>query len=111
MGTGLEARSADIAGVDEVHRFALACGREELPVALRRAFVQENLCWLCRECHLQKTRFDRLLARYLRDCGLDWHGALRAVAANRRWVTTFLQPFGIEFDSQNTARSGFKSAA
>ena len=30
---GLEARFAAIAGVDEVHRFALACGREELPVA------------------------------------------------------------------------------
>ena len=33
MGIGLEARFAAIAGVDEVHRFALACGREELPVA------------------------------------------------------------------------------
>ena len=33
MGIGLEAWLAPIAGVDEVHRFALACGREELPVA------------------------------------------------------------------------------
>ena len=33
MGIGLEARFAAIAGVDEVHRFALACGWEELPVA------------------------------------------------------------------------------
>ena len=29
MGIGLEARFAAIAGVDEVHSFALACGREE----------------------------------------------------------------------------------
>ena len=33
MSIGLEARFAAIAGVDEVHRFALACGWEELPVA------------------------------------------------------------------------------
>ena len=33
MGIGLEARFAAIAGVDEVHCFALACGREELAVA------------------------------------------------------------------------------
>ena len=33
MGIGLEARFAAVAGVDEVHRFALACGREELSVA------------------------------------------------------------------------------
>ena len=33
MGIGLEARFAAIAGVDEVHRFALTRGWEELPVA------------------------------------------------------------------------------
>ena len=33
VGISLEARFAAIAGVDEVHRFALARGREELPVA------------------------------------------------------------------------------
>ena len=33
MDIGLEAGFAAIAGVDEVHRFALACGREELAVA------------------------------------------------------------------------------
>ena len=32
-GIGLESRFAAVAGVDEIHRFALACGREELPVA------------------------------------------------------------------------------
>ena len=33
MGIGLEARFDAIAGVDEVHRFAVTCGQEELPVA------------------------------------------------------------------------------
>ena len=33
MGIGLEARCVAGSRVDEVHRFCLACGREELPVA------------------------------------------------------------------------------
>ena len=77
----------------------------------RRAFVQENLRWLCRDCHLRKTRFDRLLARYLRACRMDWRAALRAWESNRRWAAVFLDPFGIEFDRKNAARPGFPSAA
>ena len=88
------------------HRLAINVARALGPAALRRAFVQENLHCLCRECHLRKTRFDRLLARYLRACRLDWHGALRAFAANRSWAGEFLRPFGIEFDGQNTAVNG-----
>ena len=38
-----------------------------------------NLRWLC---HISKTRFDWLLARYRRVCGLGWHGALRALTVN-----------------------------
>ena len=53
------------------HQLAINVARAMGPAALRRAFVQENLRWLCRECHLSKTRFDRPLARYLRVCGLD----------------------------------------
>ena len=51
---------------------------------------------MCRGCHLRKTRFDRLLARYLRACRMDWHGALRAWEANREWAAAFLDPFGLE---------------
>ena len=36
MGVGLEARRATVSRVDEVHRFSLARGREELPVARGR---------------------------------------------------------------------------
>ena len=81
------------------------------PEALRRSFTQENLRWLCRECHLRKTRFDRLLARYLRVCGMDWKTALHVLAANRRWAGEFLRPFGLGPEIKDTVRSGFKTAA
>ena len=81
------------------------------PAALRRAFVQENLRWLCRECHLRKTRFDRLLARYLRVCGLDWRTALRALDVNRRWAGEFLLPFGLGPEVTTTVMTGFRTAA
>ena len=93
------------------HRLAINVARAMGPAALRRAFVQENLRWLCRECHLRKTRFDRLLARYLRVCGLDWKTALRALDANRRWAGEFLLPFGLGPEVRNTARTGFRTAA
>lgn len=93
------------------HRLAINVARALGPEALRRAFVQENLRWLCRECHLRKTRFDRLLARYLRACGMDWHTSIRAFAANRRWAGEFLRPFGLELGNMNTARSGIRNAA
>ena len=93
------------------HRLAIDVARALGTGALRRAFVQENLRWLCRDCHLGKTRFDRLLARYLRSCRMDWRAALRAWESNRRWAAVFLDPFGIEFDRKNAARPGFPSAA
>ena len=89
------------------HKLAINVARALGSEALRRAFVQENLRWLC---HIRKTRFDRLLARYLRVCGLDWHGALRALAVNHEWASEFLRPFGIEFDRKNAARPDFKTA-
>ena len=66
------------------------------PVALKRAFTQEDLHWICRECHLRKTRFDRLLALYLRACRMDWQDALRTWESNREWASVFLGPFGLE---------------
>lgn len=57
---------------DEIdHRLAINESRALGPAALRRSFTQENLRWLYRECHLRKTRFHRLLARYLRACGME----------------------------------------
>ena len=93
------------------HRLAINVARALGPAALGRAFVQENLRWLCRECHLRKTCFDRLLSRYLRACGMDWKTALRAWRSNRRWAGMFLRPFGLELGDRNTARSGFRIAA
>ena len=93
------------------HRLGINVAQALCPEALRRAFVQENLRWLCRDCHLGKTRFDRLLARYLRSCRMDWRAALRVWESNRQWVAVFLDPFGIEFDRKNAARPGFPSAA
>ena len=93
------------------HRLAINVARALGPATLRRAFTQENLRWLCRECHLRKTRFDRLLACYLRACRMDWHSALRAFAANREWAAAFLGPFGIEPDVASADRTGFRSAA
>ena len=93
------------------HRLAINVARAMGPAALRRAFVQENLRWLCRECHLRKTRFDWLLARYLRVCGLDWQTALRALDVNRRWASEFLLPFGLGPEVGNIARTRFRTAA
>ena len=58
-----------------------------------------------------EIRLDRLLARYLRSCRMDWRPALRAWESNLRWAAVFLDPFGIEFDRKNAARPGFPSAA
>ena len=94
------------------HRLAISVARALGPTALRRAFVQENLRWLCRECHRRKTRFDRRLARYLRSCSMDWHSALRAWRLNRAWAGEFLEPFGIvEVDGVSAAGVRLRSAA
>ena len=41
------------------HRVAISVARASGPRAYVRAFLLENLRWLCRPCHLRKTREDR----------------------------------------------------
>ena len=98
---------------DEIdHRLAINVARALGPEALRRAFVQENLRWLCRECHIRKTRFDWLLTRYLRACRLDWRAALGARKSNRAWAAVFLDHYGLVETGHRPARdSGFRVAA
>ena len=38
----------------------------------------------------ERPMFDRLLARYLRACRMDWRAALRAWKSNRAWSDEFL---------------------
>ena len=98
---------------DEVdHRLAINVARALGPQALRRAFTQENLRWLCHECHRRKTRLDWRLARYLRDCSMDWRRALRALRTNRVWIGEFLGHFGIvETVGRGAAKTRFRRAA
>ena len=98
---------------DEIdHRLAINVARALGPAALRRAFVQENLRWLCHECHRRKTRLDWRLARYLRACSMDWRAALRAWESNRVWASEFLGPLGIvEHGEVNAVGTAFRIAA
>ena len=81
---------------DEIdHWLAINVARALGPEALRRAFVQENLRWLCRDCHLRKTRFDRRLTRFLSACTMDWRRALQVLRVNRVWAGVFLAPLGL----------------
>ena len=41
------------------HRVALSIAARRGPRAHARAFLPENLQWLCHECHMEKTRTDR----------------------------------------------------
>ena len=59
------------------HRLAIEVARALGPEAMLRAFTPDNLRWLCRGCHKRKTRQDRLLAKFLSGCSLDWHSARR----------------------------------
>ena len=94
------------------HRLAINVARALDPAALRRAFAQENLRWLCRECHRRKTRFDRRLARYLRSCSMDWRIALRAWEVNCAWAGECLGPFGVvEKGEKSVVGEGFRNAA
>ena len=94
------------------HRLAINVARALGPEALRRAFVQENLRWLCRECHRRKTRLDLCLARYLRACSMDWRSAIGAWESNRTWAARFLAPFGYDRPGQRVAaKRSFQSAA
>ena len=63
--------------------------------AMIKAFTPENLRWLCRDCHRRKTRQDRLLAKFLAACSLEWYGTRRLLRQNRSWALSFsaaLQP-------------------
>ena len=66
------------------------------PAAMLRAFTPENLCWLCRDCHRRKTRQDRLLAKFLTACSLEWYGARRLLRQNRSWALSFLLPCSLD---------------
>ena len=46
-------------GMEIDHRVAISTARDSGPRAYVRAFLLENLRWLCRPCHLAKTRADR----------------------------------------------------
>lgn len=89
------------------HRLAINVARAFGPAALKRAFNQENLHWPCRECRLRQSCLDRLLARHLRACRMDWHGALMVREWNREWASVFLGPFGLVQDAESVAMPGF----
>ena len=94
------------------HRLAINVSRVLRPEALRRAFTLENLRWLCYECHWRKTRLDRALARYIRDCSMDWRRALRTWRSDRRWPNEFLGPLGmVQTDRNRAAGVGIRRGA
>ena len=93
------------------HRLAINVARALGPDALRRVFTQENLRFLCRECHRRKTRLDRCLAAFVRDCSMDWRTELNAWERNREWAEALLTPFGLGFDRRNSDRTDIQSAA
>ena len=78
------------------HSLAIEVARALGPTAMLRAFTPDNLRWLCRGCHKRKTGQDRLLAKFLAACSLDWHGARRLLGQNRRWALSFLLPRSLE---------------
>ncbi len=79
---------------DEIdHRLAIRVARALGPDAMLRAFTLDNLRWLCRSCHKRKTRQDRLLAKFLVACSLDWYNARKMLHKHRRWVRSFLLPY------------------
>ena len=65
------------------------------PDALKRAFTDEDLRWLCHDCHRRKTALDRRVVRYLRACSLDRRSACRVLQMNRGWFGAFLAPLGL----------------
>ena len=82
---------------DEIdHRLAIEVARALGLAAMLRAFTLDNLRWLCRDCHRRKTRQDRLLAKFLSACSLDWHGARRLLGQHYDWLQSFLLPCSLE---------------
>ena len=82
---------------DEIdHRLAIRVARALGPAAILRAFTLDNLRWLCRSCHRRKTRQDRLLAKFLAACSLDWYKAQRLRRRHHSWLRSFLLPCTLE---------------
>lgn len=82
---------------DEIdHRLAINVARALGPTAMLRAFTPDNLRWLCRSCHRRKTRQDRLLAKFLAACSLDWYSARHLLRRNRNWALSFTLPCSLE---------------
>ena len=73
---------APAADVD--HRLAICVAREMDSRAWMRAFTIENLQGLCRACHVDKTRADRLLAAMLRGRGIGYKEAVKFVSNLRK---------------------------
>ena len=54
-----------------------------------------NLRWLCHECHRRKTRKDRVLAKFVRGCNIDWQEARNLCEWQREWLDAFLLPYSL----------------
>lgn len=78
------------------HRLSIVVARALGPDAMLRAFTLDNLRWLCRSCHKRKTRQDRLLAKFLTACSLDWRNARRLLRRNHSWALSFTLPCSLE---------------
>ncbi len=74
------------------HRMAIEVARTLGRNAMLRAFMPDNLRWLCSDCHKRKTKQDRRLARFLRFCRMDWERAKELRDAQAEWLKTFLLP-------------------
>ena len=92
------------------HKLAINVARALGPEALRRAFVQENLRWLCRGVSPVKDTL-RPAAGPLPEGLPDGLASCAQSLGVRQPVAVFLGPFGIESDRKNAARPGFPSAA
>ena len=75
------------------------------PAAMLRAFTPDNLRWLCRECHRRKTRQDRLLAKFVAACSLEWYGARRLLRQNHSWALSFLLPCSLDPETHTGANT------
>ena len=77
------------------HRLSIEVARGLGRAALLRAFVPGNLRWLCHECHRRKTRQDRVLAKFVRGCNIDWQEARNLCEWQRDWLDAFLLPYSL----------------
>ena len=77
------------------HRLSIEVARGLGRAALLRAFVPGNLRWLCHDCHRRKTRQDRILAKFVRACGIDWQTAQMLRGEQREWLDAFPLPYSL----------------